>query len=680
MDVLLQALNGTWERCGVDRLAGIVPEAVKATANAWGSDHASFRLRRRADGLFPDISAFTPVQLHEGGKRVWTGRVVETPVSDADGSVVSVECQGAQYRLDDDVLERVYVHSRLTDWQDMRTPVSAILGLGTSGAPAGYQVGNGEGVITLTMPSGGALTPNTLVGVQLDLGPYNLAKRVVMTWDASTAYPGATIYCRGTDTPDATWGTYDDAFSAAHTAGPTTSRGTFATPHRYVQVFLWWGGAAGTAFGDLWARLQSVQVFTDTAYESGDASALTADTVIKDAVSRGTTGLSADLSQVAAPSPTFTIPHLAPGEPLTPRELIAAVAALHTMNAKVDALDRITFAAPPTVARLKVGAWSGCTFEDASANAADGIYNRAMVTGTGPDGLPVRVERRASQLPGIAQIPASVALTNPGAEVNTAGWSATGPGPPTLVRTTTAGEFDTGVAALKLGWLGYTTLTGTTTGTFRKGTTYVLTVRLKATIGVPFYLRLGDAISKAEVVVIAPTAAFGTYTVAWTPSADSTSAVVEVVPAGGVGTAYVDSLNISTAAPTLADRRNIVRTKVVQASAAITAVIGQQLADVFLAGHTTTPQKGSVTITGRGARNVLTDATVAPAMLLLETGNLLRLAHRVHPDTGALGRDAVISTVSYDDDARTANVALDADRDQLDTLLARYALVAGGVA
>ena len=57
------------------------------------------------------------------------------------------------------------------------------------------------------------------------------------------------------------------------------------------------------------------------------------------------------------------------------------------------------------------------------------------------------------------------------------------------------------------------------------------------------------------------------------------------------------------------------------------------------------------------------------------TGELIRLTQHVDPDTGGLGRDAVIAAVTYNHADQSATVELDNTRGSLDALLSRLAAI-----
>ena len=74
VSVRLQSLDGVWEVCGSDHARGIIPENVELRSDQWGSSRATFDLRRNPKEFWPDIGAFTPVEIEIGGARVWSGR------------------------------------------------------------------------------------------------------------------------------------------------------------------------------------------------------------------------------------------------------------------------------------------------------------------------------------------------------------------------------------------------------------------------------------------------------------------------------------------------------------------------------------------------------------------------------------------------------------------------------
>lgn len=682
--IRVQALDGTWETVGVDRLAGIVPENITCSANEWGPEKASFDLRRDPGGIYPDLTAFTPVDIEVGGTKVWSGRVSSTPSRDGSDSVVNVQCEGWQYHLDDDVYERRYVVGNMTGFEDMRTfPAMAL----TACAGAGATQNDGNGVY-LNFPPGIAATDGKVVGMMLDLGPFTKAARIVATWNGWGTDTNTILFCRVTDNPGTlfTVGSYSDAFSATLVAGPTTSAGTFGTPGRYVTLFIYRNGLTATP-GEpgLWAKVTDVKIFASTAYESGNASILKASDVVSDALGRATIFLT-DTTGVTATS--FSIPEYAPDAPRTPREHINAVNAYHAWRTQVTVDRRLLFQAQPSAPLFEAGEWSGCEISDASMNDGDEIYSRCIVEATGPDGVLMRTERYQAQAIGAsapADVISSPAPDNPTFATNTATWTA---GASTITRDTVtfdtspaSGRWDnTGASdALNIG----DTLTETFTGTFRAGAMYRLQVRTWESLGSGAYnldVKFGTATDYGTAQWISSGPAWVTNEVYWTPTADATSVTLRLTMTRATGYFRFDGLSLAQQKPTIVDRRGFKRTKILPVSSALTGAAAQQIADTYLSLHRYTPYRGSLTVTGQGGvRTHQGGQGIHPADLLLYTQEKVRLTNRINPDDGSVGRDGTIASVSYDHNTNTASVELDNRTTNFESFLERLALLTGQV-
>ena len=90
-------------------------QGVVASANDWGPDGFSFQLAAEEGARRPDLLPYTPVELEIGGMLAWSGFVWQRP---SDANNYQVTCRGWQYHLDDDLIDRVYVHTRLADYVD----------------------------------------------------------------------------------------------------------------------------------------------------------------------------------------------------------------------------------------------------------------------------------------------------------------------------------------------------------------------------------------------------------------------------------------------------------------------------------------------------------------------------------------------------------------------------------
>jgi len=678
--VRVQALDGVWETVGVDRLAGIVPENISCSSNEWGSEKASFDLRRDPGGIYPDLTAFTPVDIEVGGTKVWSGRVSSTPSRDGSDSVVNVQCEGWQYHLDDDVYERRYVVGNMAEFVDYRSKYFAALGAGAG--LAGAQVQADNNALVFTIPGGVTFTNGAFAGVMIDLGPFTTAQRIVMTWSAYGADANISIIARAS--ADDGWTSSSDAISTTLVAGPTTSAGTFGTPGRYVTLFIFRNGvtAAPAAGTDWWAKVTDVKIFASTSYESGNASILKASDVVSDALGRATLFLT-DTTGVTATS--FSIPEYAPDAPRTPREHINAVNAYHAWRTQVTVDRRLLFQAQPSAPLFEAGEWSGCEISDASMNDGDEIYSRCIVEATGPDGVLMRTARSQAQQTGVGlQAIASPVPDNPSFAVNTTSWTPTGA---TITRDTVtfdstpaAGRWDkTGASdALAFGsWL-----STTFTGTFTAGVPYTLTFAIKASAAANYCaVEFGNRTTGDKTIAYLSNISTGwsTQTIAWTPSA-STTGVTLFFAASSANFYYIDSLQLFSAQPTLVDRRGFRRTKILPVSSALTAAAAQQIADTYLSLHRYTPYRGSLTVTGQGGvRTHQGGQGIHPADLLLYTQEKVRLTNRINPDDGSVGRDGTIASVSYDHNTNTASVELDNRTTNFESFMERLALISGQV-
>jgi hypothetical protein len=667
--VRLQALGGTWETCGADRAIKVDPETLTYSHNEWGAMKASFSLHRSPIAIWPDISAFSPVEIEVGGVLVWEGRTDDTPLKSGAEQIINVQCNGYQYHLDDDVYQRMYVHSKLSDWTDVRSSLAADL----SHYVQSGTVSSGKG-LTLGWPAKVVLVNNTGVAAGLDMGVGQSAKRIVLVfkWNNLTTNAGQVfeihasdvgIGAAGSDTVYAT-----NPGTGAHEQAVAV---TLATARRYLWIeAVSSAGGNITPEGELNLRLTSIAVFADTAYESGNTSVLHASTVVEDALERATMLLSNDYSQIAATS--FAIPDFAMSKMSTPREAIEAANAYHNWISKLESGKRVAFRGRPTDATLEIGAWSGASLEDASANSGAEIYNRAVVEATAADGSPLVVERVAAQQPGVLFLASSSpAPENPSFTVDTASWAASGGA---FARVTGAGEYHSAPGAGK--WTPNAsgqTLTEQFAGTFKAGLTYALTVYLKSSSSALLVVAFGVAGDQTSGYAHT-TEVYEPQTIFWTPATTHTGVTLTVQGINGLSL-FVDDLSLAAAEPTLVDRRGFRRTKVIQMSSAITPTEGNQLADIFLQAHTTTPFKGSAAVSPGGVRRVLGGQPVHPSQLGLHTTERLRLSHLVDPDTGGVGRDGVIAEVTYTHKDQKAAIVLDDKRGNFDALLARLAVV-----
>lgn len=683
--VRLKALDGVWETCGIDRMPAIVPESLDLGADGWGSKQATFDLRRDPAQAWPDLSAFTPVKIDVGGVPVWSGRLSETPSRDSTDRVMSIVCEGWQAHLDDDLVDRMWVHDDLTAWKDLASLPTTPLGSGTDNASTAYRVIAGDGKLTLSIPNGSPMPQYTGVGAVLDLGVGRAAKRIVATWSATWTTANARLYARGVPNGRFFGATdYADAFTPTLTAGPTTSAGNLGAGYRYIVLVLFYSGATGVAGQDVNVPFTSIKVFGETAYESGNQSALKASTVIADVIDKGTVMLAADRTGIQATS--FNIPELAPADPQTPRELISTVNGWHNWQAKIDVDRRPVFRPQPARPKFTVGDWSAIELQDSSQNSGQDIYNRVIVTGTDPAGQPVKVARSGAQAQASRLFEQTdLVLANPSFDTNTASWTMnSGLG---FTRTTAAGTYDSapGAGALVISTGSPGRVSATMSGTAVAGRTYQITCRAKITGGTAGFwlMATGSPNPPTSSPIIGLGGTWLTSTFLWTPPATVTNPVLTVqatFSGGGSETVYFDTLIIRRLVASLVDRRDFARTQQLQVGSVLPSdeVAAAAIGDTWLTQHVSTPFRGTLTATGPQAiRDRLTGLPVSPAQLLSETGELIHFSDRIDPDTGGMGRNGRIASVSYNPATDVATVALDNNRADFDALMARLAITGG---
>jgi hypothetical protein len=677
--IRVRTLGHKWETYGTGRARGVWPENVQLAADKWGPSSASFDLKRDPSAIWPDLATACPVEVEVGGVRRWSGRIKETPMRDASDQVINVQCEGWQFHLDDDVYVRTYVHTRLSDYKDMRSFLGADLTL----LYAAGTVSNDRGSIVLSMPVGSAVPLNGCVGVMLDLGLKQGGKRAVIEWESSNNSSVVEWIVRASSNEEPIGdGPGNNFLSFSMATGTTgTNAGTCTTADRYVSIFLH-NNHTGTITpgpADITFKIRSVKIFADTAYESGGVSILKADTVVRDAKAQATMMLSADDSKIEAD--TFNLPEFSTGGLRTPREAINAVNAYEDKLAQVDVFKRLVYRQRPTQPELEIGAWSGADFEDASANSLGDVCNRVWVETSDPAGNPLLVERTAGQQ-STAKLEAigSPGLTNPSFAIDTSGWSL-GSGGGTIARD--AVTFDTSPASLSVANT-RAILTGTMTGTFVSGVTYVLTFALRwgSDPGYIDWVRFGN-VGTGDYGQLGPfTPPNNTwvgYQVAWTPGPTHTSGVTVQIFQQRSTTALVDyrvdSFTLYRSTPTIVDRQGFRRTKILPVRSALTYDAAVKIADTWLASHRTVPLRGGGRAAIGGVRKVLGGQSVHPSQLLLHTGMPIRLSHRTDPDTGGHGRTGILAAVNYNQTTQEAQFSLDDDRHSHESLLERLAVV-----
>lgn len=688
LTIRVQSLNGVWETLGSDRYSNAVPENVTYSFNTWGPDTCSFTLKRSPTGNYPDLTTWTPIEVEVAGVLVWDGRLKETPTAEGTAPVISVQAEGWQYHLDDDVYAYSYVHTRL-NFVDSRSLPTADL----TTNPQVFNVSAGEGQLLIGLANATTVAISTGGSAMIDLGPGCSAMSLSIDVSSSFNTPSFTLYVMGTNEP---WWNHssrldfvsglamnDAGFVAANTT--RTINADISEPRRFITV-LFYSSVAGALGQDHWFKVTGFRLFGVAAYRSGAASILKADTVIKHVLPRAAPLMSTDVSRIAAG--TFAIPEFALEGLHTPREIISAVNSYENYELKVLVGRRLSFQPRASTPIYEIGQWSGADFTDASANSGDELYNRVLVQGTGPDGSSMEIERMTIGPPW--QASSGVTVPNPEFEVDVSSWFSV----PTIIRDT--GQFNRGVASARFTSSGTssppfgavfsasTTITGLTLGNqyvfsfyWRRAATtvYALEVGIDDGFG-SFSSGLTSGRWRQYPDAVLP---LNTWTQCLFPfSAVATSHTFQI--AGGLTpintiAGYLDSVEILRSATTLVDRRGFRRTKILPVSTSLTLTMGQRLGDLYLAAHKTTPFRGSFKAEPMGVRRVIGGSPVHPASI--QPGALVRCTHLIDPDTGAVGRDGRIATTQYDHNSLTTQISLDENREGFEALLSRLAVVVG---
>lgn len=673
--VRFQTLGGPWEVGGADRRRGAWPEDLQCSWDDWGPRTASFVLRRKPNVPQPDVAGLTPVVIEKAGG-VWEGFVDQTP--QVDEHAIQVECIGWPDHGNDDVEQKTYAHASLADYQDMRGFPNAVLG-STRALAAGAVTSDG-GAVVLMFTKGTGLAVGNYVGVVLDLGPGNAWKRATLSYETSNNLATSLLYVRGASTPDELSWTINDAVSGvAITAlgASGVTQGTIATASRYVHVFLYQSAIATTG-ADVWVKIKTLSVFQSTAYEAGDASILKASTVLADALPRLCPQWSPDTSGIDAT--LLNLPMVAPSAPRNFRELAEALNAPHGYVRKLERGRRFRFKPQPIVPVLAVGESSGARYRDTSKNATRDLYNKAIGMGRGLDGQPLTVTRYASTLPGaLYDVPSSPTLPNPSGDVNTTGWFSDGGA---ITRDTV--NFQSSPASIKIVPLTDDTLYTNLSGQFDAQTPYVIQGWFRqpgatgpfeySLIGAGGVVASGFNVATIDVV----SGVWVQFGLALTSPVPVTSPQLQFNFSGGAPAAWVDTIQILSAQPTLLDRRHRVRAQVVSMpSQVVDESVVTAFCDVWLQTHMRTRARGDLAIQDE-VRDYSNGAPVHPFAIGEKTGELICLLNEDDPDTGGVGRNVPIASVAYSGNDETAQVAIDDQRDNFEQLVSRYNIIAGG--
>lgn len=378
--IQLRRPDGRWSTIGTEDAQGITAENLSMNADEHGPLTASFTLRRLHDIPWSDLLAATQVKITADGNTVWGGRINQTPGSGKGTQAqIAVSAQGWQSHLDDDQLDRGWVHNNLAAWQSS-ADFPGWMNLGATAA-VNAQKGVNSGAQPILMWSiGDTQTLNTSVSTTIDLGPNRTWIRAVVQV-ASKDTTNLVLYVIGTNEDWWNGASRIDAITGqALTTGATqTFAGSLTAARRYCHVMLFSTPATTVNIAqDRGSALLDAKLFADTTYESGNVSTLVASQVATTTLLSGILPLlSKDTSGI---TPTvFALPTFWPQGYQTPRQIIGAVNAFHDYLWGVDANATLFFKARTTTPDYEMGEWSGDDFADASLGNLDGLYNRCIV-------------------------------------------------------------------------------------------------------------------------------------------------------------------------------------------------------------------------------------------------------------------------------------------------------------
>ena len=350
-------------------------------------------VREALDALDPG----RPIACTNGMTPRFSGRISDTPIERGGQDMVNVTAEGWYQHLNDDVYERKYVVANKGGFVDTRVLNPGLLpgDFRSNGTVTSDDYGN----ITIGWNKGTNIAATDYVGVTLDMGPAfsSKAKRVILDWRSSDNIGTTTVNVVVSDDANplaAGASTAITAFAlntATNTTTTMTSSGTATNSGRYLHIYLNASVAATAISVNYYLTLIDILVVSDTAYESGGTSALTADMVVKDALQNAAPMISRDFTKVSAGS--FELVEF---ETEGQNGLMSPMAAIDAVSKVEDyqffltpeLRPRAVYRARPTVPTYVMGIPEGATFDGTNTNSAQDMYNKIKVAYRTRDGLP----------------------------------------------------------------------------------------------------------------------------------------------------------------------------------------------------------------------------------------------------------------------------------------------------
>lgn len=671
LTVAIQTIDRGWITLGTqqDGGLGVVAESITLDGmlSEYGCLNATFRIRQNPKWMSLHLQPFTPIVFRNGDTDVWSGRIIATPTTYGEQDVeVMIECQGWGQHLKDDCTDREWVVRDMSRFVDGRQHLNADLGFYNLNSQVTIDTNN----ITFSIGQGQAIVTSKSLGeAVLDLGPNNGVKRIVITYTTSNNW-GASCYLYARTNSVGTWTTGTDptsTFPVTPIGAGGTYAATFTTGQRYLIIFPYWVGATATAGGDCWIKISDVQVYTDTADESGNASALKASTVISEALDACAPLINSDRSKIATTSTNLPNFPGSPGYRYT-NELIDQANSIHGYIARLspESLPVFGFQPQPTDYTWAVGA-SQYTLLEPAANDGRGVANRVIsefedAAGVASYGL----------AGGILETAHYSQLANPTFDLNTTGWSATAG---SILRDTSPAY--AGAGSLRL--------TSNGSGTSNATTGYEIPVAPSRVyrLSFAFYRRvtctvdsirpisnggtaLTQVVDAAEIAaVIAAMAAqavntWAVYSFEFRTNGDTSNIgmlfqFVGAPPSTAV--CNIDSVYVMDERGTLVGRRGFQRTLLRPMGARSTEAIADAIAALELSSARFPPFRGTIGITGRVRKKGGGEVDVCE--LVSRVGDAILIEDLYDPYTQALGRQGVIQATSYNESTNTIELQID---------------------
>lgn len=685
--VTLELPSGRPVVIGRDHYPGYAPIDVDVVSDPAGYATATFALRRPRSAYNvpqPDLQAWAPATIDEEGSRIFEGRIMEAPIQ-PDEQSIAVQGRGWQYSLDDDPLERLWVHENLADYRDTRTLLATDLGTWKLSGNAEA----GDGGIVIGWAKNAQADAGQHIGVTYDAGEGSTVERIAVDLEPIGGSNSYTFLVRGhaIENPNpSNAADYEDILITDHATMATGfTAANFADDWRYITLLMYRDdGTSAVTTADRLVRVRAARLFRQAAYASGNDSVLKASTIISDALDQAPE-ISPDRSGIT--TTTLPLRHFATSAPATARELAQAANAFHNYRFKIGRDRRPIFGAYPTTPKWQLTAEAARRLTNASEISAEPMFNVVQVEATDHAGRPLRIRRYAAQLPEALQGPSSdVTHPNPGFETDIAGWDgAIG----IFTRTTSNPRTGTGAGRMESDSARIAQIhTNDFLGTWLKGRSYRIriwvrpsTLDLTGAEDFPFTATL---LLDDQLLVVKPhrtTFTISTYTPVdiWVrPKRDAIGGRLYLrglSASPNTQTVLIDDLDISEGSFGLLDRRGYTRVFRRQIGFPIDATTATEIADADLRTKVRAPFKTEIDIQPGDLATYPEGRNAHPRQLVGQEGELLHFPGLYDPDNRRRGRDGAITQVQYS--AGRARTSIDNQRDNLEALLARYALVTG---